>query len=255
MKKYLVLLLCLSMVLSFVACSSSNTTITLNEDNIEEFINISSSTTYEDSKLFGKTYGYYNSYHLEFSPKSEYVFDNVSFYVKVYTTNPDYRQSESTSREYINGSNCWRVGSNSVKLNGTNSLRQTYESLYADNISSTSDYFYVIEDIEGTVSTGGTNYDVSSNVLTIEEAINNVGIDNMFDEVEDKYAKIKLYEIKDSDKSQLNNLHEQLDFTKGVVEKMMSTRKSDGQLSEENSNYKISWSFSGSALTIIYEMK
>lgn len=255
MKKFLVLLLCLSMVLSFVACSSSNTTITLNEDNIEEFLNISSSTTHEESKFYGTTYGYYNSYHLEFSPNSEYTFDNVSFDVEVYTTNPDYRFDESTSKDFVNGKECWRVGSSYVKLNGNNSLKQTFESMYANYIASESDYFYVIENISGTVSSGSSNNDNSSHVYTIKDAIYNTDTDNMFDEIEDNYAKITLSEIRDSDKSKLNNLHEQLGFTKGVVERMMKTSKSDGQLSEENSNYKISWSYSSYALTIIYEMK
>lgn len=111
---------------------------------------------------------------------------------------------------------------------------------------------------------------VEEKVMTIEEMIDSIdglrelGYDSLggshveyFETIEKDYAVIDMdANTADGENwSLIDQLHNKLGFTSALMEKISETRPIDGVQTEENENYKISWSYSNPRLKIIYEMK
>lgn len=151
------------MILSFGACSSSKQStdepektdpdqpITLNPENIEQYIKIDTEVTRELGFLAN---GYYNSYLMELSSVStRYHFDDTTIDITVYTTNSDFNGKSDYALYTVDNKDCWVVDRATIEFNGENPTKNlTFESSFSDGKAYTTDYFYVIESVSGMVS-------------------------------------------------------------------------------------------------------
>lgn len=110
---------------------------------------------------------------------------------------------------------------------------------------------------------------VEEKVVTITEAIASVeGLRNIqhrwkdaniWESVNDDYATLNIdtedgvWNTDTTDK--LNQLHSKLGFSGALLEKIKKTRGLDGTQTEENDNYKVTWSVTSPELNVTYEMK
>lgn len=110
-------------------------------------------------------------------------------------------------------------------------------------------------------------------VMSIEEVIDSVdGLRNMgenmgmynkytpyFKTIEKDYASLEIITNtggwNDDTISKLNELHKNLGFSGALVEKFERTSRNDGKQTEENENYKVTWSYDNPYFRVIYEMK
>ena len=108
-------------------------------------------------------------------------------------------------------------------------------------------------------------------IMTIEEAIDSVeGLGTMryksgpighpyFETIEKDYAVLDFFTYdgwNDEFITKLDELNKNLGFSGALVEKFADTSVNDGKQTEENENYKITWSYDKlDKLKVIYEMK
>lgn len=114
--------------------------------------------------------------------------------------------------------------------------------------------------------------ETETKVMTIEEAIDSVDglsyINNgkpepyrikYFETIEDDYASLEINTNSggwnDDTISKLNELNKNLGFSGALVEKFEGTSRKDGKQTEENENYKVTWSYDNPYFRVIYEMK
>lgn len=114
--------------------------------------------------------------------------------------------------------------------------------------------------------------ETETKVMTIKEAIDSVDglsyINNgepepyrikYFETIEDDYASLEINTNgggwNDDTISKLNELNKNLGFSGALVEKFEGTSRKDGKQTEENENYKVTWSYDNPYFRVIYEMK
>ena len=104
MKKFLAILLCMALVLSFGACSSSKKSdsddskgpITLTDDKVDDLFEFE--TTYD------MEYGIFNDYYaivrIKIRPVAGYIPDNVAFVVNMYTDEDSFEFNSDNSQKF-----------------------------------------------------------------------------------------------------------------------------------------------------------
>ena len=94
--------------------------------------------------------------------------------------------------------------------------------------------------------------------MTISEAIKAAEAYHVFDSTSGDYATAQIhsgYSDTAEKLDKIDRLNRQLGFTGGLKSRMDNTRPLDGTQTEENENYKVTWSFDHPYFNITYEMK